>query len=401
MQTTFSTIPEALDDFRQGKMVIVVDDEDRENEGDFIIAAEKITPEAVNFMLREGRGVLCAPITISRARELGLPHQVDHNTSMLGTPFTITVDKLEGCTTGVSAHDRAATIQALADPSSTPDTFGRPGHINPLYAQDGGVLRRAGHTEAAIDLARLAGMNPAAALIEILNPDGTMARLPQLYEKAQQWGLKLIQIKDIIAYRLNRESLVERGEEADLPTDYGHFRIVPFRQKSNGLEHVALFKGQWTPDQPILVRMHSSCATGDIFGSQRCDCGEQLHRSMQLIEREGCGLIVYLMQEGRGIGLMNKIAAYKLQEQGYDTVDANIHLGFDPDLRDYGVGAQILRELGVGKIRLITNNPVKRVGLEGYGLQIVENVSIEITPNPYNERYLRTKKERMGHLLHL
>ncbi|MBQ9177198.1 MAG: bifunctional 3,4-dihydroxy-2-butanone-4-phosphate synthase/GTP cyclohydrolase II [Bacteroidaceae bacterium] len=401
MQTTFSTIPEALDDFRQGKMVIVVDDEDRENEGDFIIAAEKITPEAVNFMLREGRGVLCAPITISRARELGLPHQVDHNTSMLGTPFTITVDKLEGCTTGVSAHDRAATIQALADPSSTPDTFGRPGHINPLYAQDGGVLRRAGHTEAAIDLARLAGMNPAAALIEILNPDGTMARLPQLYEKAQQWGMKLIQIKDIIAYRLERESLVERGEEADLPTDYGHFRIVPFRQKSNGLEHVALFKGQWTPDQPILVRMHSSCATGDIFGSQRCDCGEQLHRSMQLIEREGCGLIVYLMQEGRGIGLMNKIAAYKLQEQGYDTVDANIHLGFDPDLRDYGVGAQILRELGVGKIRLITNNPVKRVGLEGYGLQIVENVPIEITPNPYNERYLRTKKERMGHLLHL
>lgn len=401
MQTTFSTIPEALDDFRQGKMVIVVDDEDRENEGDFIIAAEKITPEAVNFMLREGRGVLCAPITISRARELGLPHQVDHNTSMLGTPFTITVDKLEGCTTGVSAHDRAATIQALADPSSTPDTFGRPGHINPLYAQDGGVLRRAGHTEAAIDLARLAGMNPAAALIEILNPDGTMARLPQLREKAQQWGMKLIQIKDIIAYRLKRESLVERGEEADLPTDYGHFRIVPFRQKSNGLEHVALFKGQWTPDQPILVRMHSSCATGDIFGSQRCDCGEQLHRSMQLIEREGCGLIVYLMQEGRGIGLMNKIAAYKLQEQGYDTVDANIHLGFDPDLRDYGVGAQILRELGVGKIRLITNNPVKRVGLEGYGLQIVENVPIEITPNPYNERYLRTKKERMGHLLHL
>ena len=391
---TFSTIEEAIHDFKQGKFVIVVDDEDRENEGDFITPAELITPEKVNFMLREGRGVLCAPITISRAKELGLPHQVDHNTSMLGTPFTVTVDKLDGCTTGVSASDRAATIKALADPASTPDTFGRPGHINPLYAQDGGVLRRAGHTEAAIDLARLAGMQPAAALIEILNPDGTMARLPQLKEKAAELGMRLIQIKDIIAYRLERESLVERGEEADLPTDYGHFRIVPFRQKSNGLEHVALFKGQWTPDQPILVRMHSSCATGDIFGSQRCDCGEQLHRSMQLIEREGCGLVVYLMQEGRGIGLMNKIAAYKLQEQGYDTVDANIHLGFDPDLRDYGVGAQILRELGVGKIRLITNNPVKRVGLEGYGLQIVENVPIEITPNPYNERYLRGMMER-------
>ena len=401
MQTKFSNIADALDDFRQGKFVIVVDDEDRENEGDFITAAQTITPDKVNFMLQEGRGVLCAPITISRAKELGLPHQVDHNTSMLGTPFTITVDKLEGCTTGVSAADRAATIRALADPTSTPDTFGRPGHINPLYAQDGGVLRRAGHTEAAIDLARLAGLTPAAALIEILNPDGTMARLPQLQQKAEQLGLKLIQIKDLIAYRLERESLVERGEEADLPTDYGHFRIIPFRQKSNGLEHVALFKGTWHPDEPVLVRMHSSCATGDIFGSKRCDCGEQLHRSMQLIEREGRGLIVYLMQEGRGIGLMNKIAAYKLQEQGLDTVDANIHLGFDPDLRDYGVGAQILRELGVGKIRLITNNPVKRVGLEGYGLEIVENVPIEIKPNQYNEYYLRTKKERMGHLLHL
>lgn len=314
----FSTIEEAIKDFRQGKFVIVVDDEDRENEGDFITPAEMITPEKINFMLREGRGVLCAPITISRARELGLPHQVEHNTSMLGTPFTITVDKLEGCTTGVSAADRAATIRALADPTSTPETFGRPGHINPLYAQDNGVLRRAGHTEAAIDLARLAGLNPAAALIEILNPDGTMARMPQLQEKAKQLGLKLIQIKDLIAYRIQRETLVEQGVEADLPTDYGHFRIIPFRQKSNGLEHVALIKGTWTKDEPVLVRMHSSCATGDIFGSKRCDCGEQLHRSMQMIDKAGKGCIVYLLQEGRGIGLMNKIAAYKLQEQGLD-----------------------------------------------------------------------------------
>ena len=396
----FSKIEEAIEDFRQGKFVIVVDDEDRENEGDFIIAAEKITPDKVNFMLREGRGVLCAPITISRARELELPHQVEENTSMLGTPFTVTVDKLEGCTTGVSAHDRAATIQWLANPEAKASDFGRPGHINPLYAQDNGVLRRSGHTEASIDLARLAGLRPAAALIEILNPDGTMARMPQLIEKAEEFGLKLIQIKDLIAYRLQRESLVEKGVEADMPTEYGHFRIIPFRQKSNGLEHVALIKGTWKPDEPVLVRMHSSCATGDIFGSQRCDCGEQLHKSMQLIEKEGKGAIVYLIQEGRGIGLMNKIAAYKLQEEGLDTVDANIHLGFDPDLRDYGVGAQILREIGISKMRLLTNNPVKRVGLEGYGLEIVENVPIEITPNRYNERYLRTKKERMGHTLH-
>lgn len=396
----FAKIEDAIADFREGKFVIVVDDEDRENEGDFITSAQMITPEKVNFMLREGRGVLCAPITISRARDLELQHQVEENTSMLGTPFTVTVDKLEGCSTGVSAHDRAATIQALADPESTPKTFGRPGHISPLYAQDNGVLRRAGHTEAAVDLARLAGLRPVAALIEILNPDGTMARMPQLIKKAEEFGIKLVQIKDIIAYRLQKESLVEKGEEADLPTDYGHFRIIPFRQKSNGLEHVAIFKGTWFKDEPVLVRMHSSCATGDIFGSKRCDCGEQLHRSMQLIEKEGKGVIVYLLQEGRGIGLMNKIAAYKLQEQGYDTVDANIHLGFDPDLRDYGVGAQILRELGVGKIRLITNNPVKRVGLEGYGLEIVENVPVEVTPNKYNERYLHTKQERMGHILH-
>ena len=402
METSFqfSKIEDAIEDFRQGKFVIVVDDEDRENEGDFITPAEMITPEKVNFMLQEGRGVLCAPITISRAKELELPHQVEDNTSMLGTPFTVTVDKLDGCTTGVSAHDRAATIQWLARSEATPSDFGRPGHINPRYAQDKGELRRAGHTEAAIDLARLAGLKPAAALIVILNPDGTMARMPELMQKAKEHDMKLIQIKDLIAYRLKQENLVEKGVEADMPTAYGHFRIIPFRQKSNNLEHVALIKGTWDKDEPVLVRMHSSCATGDIFASQRCDCGEQLHKSMQLIEKEGKGAIVYLIQEGRGIGLMNKIAAYKLQEEGLDTVDANIHLGFDPDLRDYGVGAQILREIGVSKLRLLTNNPVKRVGLEGYGLEIVENVPIETVPTPYNERYLHTKKERMGHTLH-
>ena len=398
---TLNKIEEAIADFREGKFVIVVDDEDRENEGDFITAAEMITPEKVNFMLQNGRGVLCAPITISRARELELSHQVEENTSMLGTPFTVTVDLLEGCTTGVSAHDRAATIRALADPATKPSAFGRPGHINPLYAQDKGVLKRAGHTEAGIDMARLAGLQPAAALIEILNEDGTMARLPQLKEVADRFGIKIISIKDLIAYRLRQESLVEKGVEADMPTAYGHFRIIPFRQKSNGLEHLALIKGEWKEGEPVLVRMHSSCMTGDIFGSRRCDCGEQLQKSMQLIEKEGKGLIVYLNQEGRGIGLMNKIAAYKLQEEGDDTVDANLHLGFRADERDYGVGAQILCELGVSKIRLITNNPVKRVGLEGYGLEIVENVGIEIAPNPFNERYLRTKKERMGHLLKL
>ncbi len=399
MNENLKNVELAIEDFREGKFVIVVDDEDRENEGDFITAAETITAEKVNFMLQNGRGVLCAPITISRAEELQLPHQVEENTSMLGTPFTITVDLLEGCTTGVSAHDRAATIRALADPNRQPSDFGRPGHINPLYAQDKGVLRRAGHTEAAIDLARLAGMQPASALIEILNEDGTMARMPQLKEVAQKFGLRIIAIRDLISYRLQRESLVEKGVEADMPTQYGHFRIVPFRQKSNGLEHVALFKGEWKEDEPILVRMHSSCMTGDIFGSRRCDCGEQLHKAMQLIEQEGRGVVVYLSQEGRGIGLMNKIAAYKLQEQGDDTVDANIHLGFQPDERDYGVGAQILRSLGVGKIRLITNNPVKRVGLEAYGLEIVENVPIVIQPNEYNRRYLETKKNRMGHKL--
>ncbi len=398
-QETISHIEDALEDFRQGKFVIVVDDEDRENEGDFITAAEMITPEKVNFMLQNGRGVLCAPITISRARELELHHQVEENTSVLGTPFTVTVDLLEGCTTGVSAHDRAATIRALADPASKASDFGRPGHINPLYAQDKGVLRRAGHTEAAIDLARLSGLQPAAALIEILNPDGTMARMPQLEEVAREFSLKIITIRDLIAYRLQRESLVERGSEADLPTEWGHFRIIPFRQRSNGLEHVAIIKGTWQEDEPVLVRMHSSCATGDIFGSCRCDCGAQLHRSMQMIEEAGKGAVIYLMQEGRGIGLMNKIAAYVLQEQGEDTVDANLHLGFKADERDYGVGAQILRSLGLSKIRLITNNPVKRVGLEGYGLEIVENVPIVIPPNPYNKRYLETKRVRMGHKL--
>ena len=398
-QVGLSPIEEALEDFRQGKFVIVVDDEDRENEGDFITPAEMITPEKVNFMLSHGRGVLCAPITNQRARELELDHQVQENTSMLGTPFTVTIDLLEGCTTGVSAHDRAATIRALADPSRKPSDFGRPGHINPLYAQDKGVLRRAGHTEAAIDLARLAGLQPAAALIEILNEDGTMARMPQLRQVAGEHGLKIISIRDLIAYRLKQESLVERGVEADMPTEYGHFRIVPFRQKSNGLEHVVLYKGKWKEDEPLMVRMHSSCMTGDIFGSSRCDCGEQLHQAMRMIEKEGKGMVVYLSQEGRGIGLMNKIAAYRLQEQGDDTVDANIHLGFQPDEREYGVGAQILREMGVGKIRLITNNPVKRVGLESYGLEIVENIPIVVQPNEYNRRYLETKRIRMGHKL--
>ena len=400
-QLKLNTIDEALDDFREGKFVIVVDDEDRENEGDLICAAEKITPEMVNFMLKNARGVLCAPVTISRAQELELPHQVQDNTSLLGTPFTVTVDKIEGCTTGVSAHDRAATIRALADPTSTAQTFGRPGHISPLYAQDNGVLRRSGHTEAAIDLCKLTGLYPAGALIEIMNDDGTMARMPQLMEFAKEHGLKIITIKDMISYRLRKESIVEQGVEVDMPTEYGHFRIIPFKQKSNGLEHFALIKGKWKDDEPILVRVHSSCATGDILGSKRCDCGEQLHKSMQMIEKEGKGVIVYMQQEGRGIGLMNKLAAYKLQEEGYDTVDANLCLGFKADERDYGCGAQILRMLGVQKMRLMTNNPVKRVGLEAYGLEIVENVPIEITPNAYNLRYLQTKKNRMGHQLHL
>ena len=394
-------IEAAVKDFAEGKFVIVVDDEDRENEGDLIIAAEKITPEKVNFMLKHARGVLCAPITISRCEELDLPHQVSDNTSMLGTPFTVTIDKLEGCSTGVSAHDRAATIQALADPASTPQTFGRPGHISPLYAQDNGVLRRSGHTEAAIDLCKLAGLYPAGALMEIMNEDGTMARMPELCKMAEEWGMRIVSIKDLIAYRLTKESIIEVGDEVEMPTEYGDFKLIPFRQQSNGLEHMALVKGEWRPDEPILVRVHSSCATGDILGRKRCDCGEQLHKAMQMIDREGKGVLIYMQQEGRGIGLMNKIAAYKLQEEGYDTVDANVHLGFKPDERDYGCGAQMLRHLNVHKMRLLTNNPVKRVGLEAYGLEIVENVPIEITPNVYNERYLKTKRDRMGHTLHL
>ena len=396
-----NSVEEAVRDFKEGKFVIVVDDEDRENEGDLIIAAEKITPEKVNFMLKNARGVLCAPITLSRCKELDLPHQVMDNTSVLGTPFTVTVDKLEGCTTGVSAHDRAETIKALADPTSTPHTFGRPGHINPLYAQDNGVLRRSGHTEAAIDLCKMAGLYPAGALMEIMNDDGTMARLPQLRKMAEQYSLKIISIKDMIAYRLKTESLIEVGNTVDMPTKYGTFKLIPFRQTSTGIEHMALVKGEWKPDEPILVRVHSSCATGDILGSMRCDCGEQLHKAMQMIDKEGKGVLIYMQQEGRGIGLMNKIAAYKLQEEGYDTVEANVHLGFKPDERDYGCGAQMLRHLDVHKMRLITNNPTKRVGLEAYGLEIIENVPIEIKPNPYDYKYLKTKQERMGHRLHL
>jgi 3,4-dihydroxy 2-butanone 4-phosphate synthase/GTP cyclohydrolase II len=394
------SIEEAIEDFRQGKFVIVVDDEDRENEGDLIVAAELITPEQVNFMLKHARGVLCAPITRSRARQLELDPQVADNTSMLGTPFTITVDKLEGCTTGVSAEDRCATIRALADPASTPATFGRPGHINPLYAQDHGVLQRTGHTEAGVDLARLAGLQPVAALMEIMSDDGSMARLPELRQRADEWGMKLISIADLVAYRNRTESLVEQGVEVDLPTAYGHFRAIPFRQKSNGLEHIAIIKGDLSGDEPVLVRVHSSCATGDIFGSCRCDCGEQLHTAMRKIDAEGRGAVVYLMQEGRGIGLMEKIKAYKLQEEGMDTVDANIHLGHKADERDYGVGAQILRAIGVQKMRLMSNNPMKRIGLQGFGLEIVETIPIETTPNSYNLRYLQTKRSRMGHDLH-
>ncbi len=401
-ETVLNRVEEVIEDFRNGKIVIVVDDEDRENEGDFIVAAEKITPEIVNFMLKEGRGVLCAPLSEERCEELELNMMEQNNTSLLGTPFTVTVDLLgHGCTTGVSIHDRAATICALADPSTRPSDLGRPGHINPLRARQKGVLRRPGHTEAAVDLARLAGLHPAGALIEIMNPDGTMARLPQLVEIARRFGLKIISIASLIAYRLKEESLIERGETADMPTQWGHFKITAFRQKSNGLEHMAITKGEWRDDEPVLIRVHSSCATGDILGSCRCDCGAQLHEAMQMIEKEGKGAIVYLNQEGRGIGLFNKIRAYKLQEEGLDTVDANIELGFRPDERDYGVGASIIRELGIKRMRLMTNNPLKRAGLEGYGLSIEEIVPIVIAPNPYNLHYLETKEERMHHKLGL
>ena len=402
MEFKLNTIEEAIEDFREGKFVIVVDDEDRENEGDFIMAAEKITPEHVNFMLKNGRGVLCAPITEQRCHELQLDMQVHDNTSLLGTPFTVTVDNLEdGCTTGVSMHDRASTIRALADPATRADQLGRPGHINPLRARNGGVLVRAGHTEAAVDLARLAGLYPAGALIEIINDDGTMARMPQLQEVAKRFGLKIVTIKDLIAYRIAHESLIRKEQEVFLPTQWGNFQLIAYTQLDNGNTHLVLKKGEWEEDEPVLVRVHSSCATGDIFGSCKCDCGEQLHHAMQMIEREGKGLIAYMSQEGRGIGLVNKLKAYHLQEMGLDTVDANLKLGFKADERDYGIGAQILRDQHVTKMRLITNNPVKRTGLEGYGLEVTEIIPIVVEPNKYNERYLRTKQDRMGHDLHL
>lgn len=396
-----NTIEEAIEAIRNGELVIVVDDEDRENEGDFICAAELITPEKVNFMATYGRGLICAPLTEKRCDELELELMVGRNTSLHGTPFTVSVDLIDdSCSTGISASDRASTLRALADPNTRPESLGRPGHIFPLRAKEKGVLRRSGHTEAAVDLARLAGLYPAGVLVEIMNEDGTMARMPELVRIAEKFGLKIITIRDLIAYRLQRESLIERGVEVHLPTRYGDFRFIPFKQLSNGLEHMALIKGEWEPDEAILVRVHSSCATGDIFGSMRCECGDQLHKAMETIDKEGKGVIVYMNQEGRGIGLMNKIEAYKLQEQGLDTVEANVELGFEADERDYGVGAQILRSLGVKKMRLMTNNPIKRIGLEGYGLQIVENVPIEIKPNPHNLFYMQTKKTRMGHNLH-
>ena len=395
-----NTIEEAIEEIREGRFVIVVDDDDRENEGDFVAAAEKITPEMVNFMASEGRGLICVPITEERCEELELDMMVDRNTSIHETPFTISVDAVgSNVSTGISAHDRAVTIRLLASPETRPDQLGRPGHIFPLRSRSRGVLSRAGHTEATVDLVRLAGLQPAGVLVEILNPDGTMARLPQLWEVAQKYHLKLVSIADLIAYKIDKETLIDRGEEVKLPTEFGHFRLIPFQQKSNGVEHIALIKGTWEPDEAILVRVHSSCATGDIFGSLRCECGEQLHKAMELIEKEGKGVIVYMQQEGRGIGLMNKIKAYKLQEQGLDTVDANIHLGFDPDQREYGVGAQILSSLGISKMKLITNNPVKRVGLESFGLKVVSTIPIEVKPNKYNEFYLRTKRDRMGHSL--
>lgn len=395
-----NTIPEAISAIKNGEMVIVVDDEDRENEGDFITAAELITPEKINFMAKYGRGLICIALTENRCDELELEMMVGRNTSFHETQFTVSVDALlPGVTSGISAHDRAITIKALVDEKTKPEVLARPGHIFPLRAKNRGVLRRAGHTEAAVDLARMAGLFPSGVLVEVMNDDGTMARLPDLVEMAKDFKLKIVTIRDLIAYRLKSESLIKRGEEVQLPTKFGNFRIIPFLQTSNNKEHVALVKGEWKPGETIHVRVHSSCMTGDIFGSLRCECGDQLHKAMQIIEKEGRGVIVYMMQEGRGIGLLNKLAAYKLQEQGMDTVEANLHLGFNADERDYGVGAQILRDLGVTKMVLLTNNPVKRVGLEAFGLKVERVQSIEVEPNKFNTRYLKTKRDRMGHTL--
>lgn len=393
-----NTIEEAITDIQNGKVIIVVDDEDRENEGDFLTAARNITPEVVNFMATHGRGLICAAITEEKAKELQLELMVTSNTALHETAFTVSIDLLGyGCTTGISASDRSKTIQAMIDPNMKAKDFGRPGHIFPLIAKNGGVLRRTGHTEATIDFARLAGFEPCGALVEIMNEDGTMARLPDLMQIAKKFDLKIVTIKDLISYRLAKESIVTKQVEVAMPTKFGNFRLIDYKVNTNGEEHLALIKGEWKKDEPVLVRVHSSCVTGDIFGSCRCDCGPQLEKAMELIEKEGKGVIVYMNQEGRGIGLLNKLKAYKLQEEGKDTVEANLELGFKADERDYGIGAQILRDLGVSKMRLMTNNPVKRVGLVGYGLEIVENISIIIESNPHNEKYLQTKKEKLGH----